>query len=265
VRNNEQDQKNPTSFSSFSILKKSAIMVRSKSFQLLLVVVLAVPGGLFVAFLLSDSSFWVPTFVAAGLPLIFLIAAVSWLGWIFDSGKEKKSSTILEYPTKLEYSIMLALVIVVCLVAVTALSVQPILPPWLLLPVWSIPALMIILVVFFSGLVLGLHREDGKVRFRSMKYKLELGCGLGFLGLTIFLLCRWFDREVSYPLSFDGRSDALQKTVVVPTLDTPIPKGKSVIWCASFQCSLGPPLQSPLLALHEKTGGEASILRHVGG
>jgi hypothetical protein len=37
------------------------------------------------------------------------------------------------------------------------------------------------------------------------------------------------------PLSFDGDSGALQQTAVVPTLDTPMPKGKSVIWCASFQ------------------------------
>lgn len=37
------------------------------------------------------------------------------------------------------------------------------------------------------------------------------------------------------PLSFDGSSDALQHTVVIPTLDSPIPEEKSVIWCASFQ------------------------------
>lgn len=37
------------------------------------------------------------------------------------------------------------------------------------------------------------------------------------------------------PLSFDGTSDQLRQTVVLPTLDTPIPEGKSAIWCASFQ------------------------------
>ena len=35
--------------------------------------------------------------------------------------------------------------------------------------------------------------------------------------------------------TFDGESSALERTVVVPTLDTPIPKGKNVIWCSSFQ------------------------------
>ncbi|MBN1919240.1 MAG: hypothetical protein JW889_15155 [Verrucomicrobia bacterium] len=37
------------------------------------------------------------------------------------------------------------------------------------------------------------------------------------------------------PLAFDGTSDQLKQTVIVPTLDTPMPAGKNVIWCASFQ------------------------------
>jgi len=37
------------------------------------------------------------------------------------------------------------------------------------------------------------------------------------------------------PLVFDGSSDALKQTVIVPTLDSPIPEGKNVIWCATFQ------------------------------
>ena len=36
-------------------------------------------------------------------------------------------------------------------------------------------------------------------------------------------------------MSFDGDSSALTQTVIVPTLDTPIPQGKSAIWCSSFQ------------------------------
>lgn len=35
--------------------------------------------------------------------------------------------------------------------------------------------------------------------------------------------------------AFDGTSDQLTQTVIVPTLDTPIPEGKSAVWCASFQ------------------------------
>jgi hypothetical protein len=36
-------------------------------------------------------------------------------------------------------------------------------------------------------------------------------------------------------LSFDGDSGQLKQTAFVPTLDTPIPNGKSAVWCASFQ------------------------------
>jgi hypothetical protein len=35
--------------------------------------------------------------------------------------------------------------------------------------------------------------------------------------------------------TFDGPSTDLRGTVFVPTLDTPIPKGKSAVWCGSFQ------------------------------
>ena len=37
------------------------------------------------------------------------------------------------------------------------------------------------------------------------------------------------------PAAFQGPSTGLKRTVVVPTLDTPMPPGKNVIWCASFQ------------------------------
>ena len=36
-------------------------------------------------------------------------------------------------------------------------------------------------------------------------------------------------------LAFDGDSKSLKQSVIIPTLDTPIPEGKNVIWCASFQ------------------------------
>ena len=34
--------------------------------------------------------------------------------------------------------------------------------------------------------------------------------------------------------TFDGESARLAQTMIVPTLDTPIPDGKSVIWCSAF-------------------------------
>lgn len=39
----------------------------------------------------------------------------------------------------------------------------------------------------------------------------------------------------SPPRSFEGSSDQLTKSVVVPTLDTPVPDGKSAIWCGAMQ------------------------------
>jgi hypothetical protein len=60
---------------------------------------------------------------------------------------------------------------------------------------------------------------------------------IAFLAVDIALLIWWFTRPTysEPPLSFDGSSDLLQHTVIVPTLDTPIPEGKNAIWCASFQ------------------------------
>jgi hypothetical protein len=71
----------------------------------------------------------------------------------------------------------------------------------------------------------------------------HLGLLNGVLALVLWQRLRppagWVDdpdaaAEV-IPLSFDGGSDKLQHTVVVPTLDTPLPDGKSAVWCSSFQ------------------------------
>lgn len=42
-------------------------------------------------------------------------------------------------------------------------------------------------------------------------------------------------RDPSLEKTYDGNSTGLQHTVILPTLDTPMPKGKNVIWCSSFQ------------------------------
>jgi hypothetical protein len=36
------------------------------------------------------------------------------------------------------------------------------------------------------------------------------------------------------PLVFGGDSKALKQTAIIPTLDSPMPGGKNVVWCASF-------------------------------
>jgi hypothetical protein len=42
-------------------------------------------------------------------------------------------------------------------------------------------------------------------------------------------------RDPGLRMSYDGNSADLEHTVILPTLDTPMPKGKNVIWCSSFQ------------------------------
>ena len=41
--------------------------------------------------------------------------------------------------------------------------------------------------------------------------------------------------EPPLEMTYDGNSTDLKQTVILPTLDTPMPKGKNVIWCSSFQ------------------------------
>ena len=64
--------------------------------------------------------------------------------------------------------------------------------------------------------------------------------GLGLVAITALAGLMWWllrpgDERFVHPLTFDGSSDELRETVIVPTLDSPIPDGKSAIWCASFQ------------------------------
>jgi hypothetical protein len=71
---------------------------------------------------------------------------------------------------------------------------------------------------------------------RHWAAKYGVTAGILLVGSTlIFWIWKTRQESASPPLSFDGSSEALQQTVIVPTLDTPIPESKSAIWCASFQ------------------------------
>jgi hypothetical protein len=73
--------------------------------------------------------------------------------------------------------------------------------------------------------------------FRKRRSWFVLGVALVALaavGLAVWYSLRGRSYEAS-PLTFDGTSDQLRQTVIVPTLDTAIPDGKSAVWCASFQ------------------------------
>jgi hypothetical protein len=67
------------------------------------------------------------------------------------------------------------------------------------------------------------------------KYPLAAAILFCLLIAVFFLWNRRPGEGDSYPKSFDGSSEDLKQTVIVPTLDTPFPEGKSAIWCASFQ------------------------------
>src|SRR5215813_10317435 len=65
----------------------------------------------------------------------------------------------------------------------------------------------------------------------------------GLVGLNIYLWGFFSDprplpappvTEAPAEMSFDGNSKTLAKSILVPTLQRPIPEGKSAIWCATM-------------------------------
>jgi hypothetical protein len=74
-------------------------------------------------------------------------------------------------------------------------------------------------------------------RSRALSWLLPLILVLAVVCIVVIVVAsRSSPRPYSPPrIAFDGSSDELKQTVIVPTLDTPMPEGKNVIWCASFQ------------------------------
>jgi hypothetical protein len=71
-----------------------------------------------------------------------------------------------------------------------------------------------------------------------------VGTVLVALVMYLFRAGEWVELHEADPMdepadhvaqSYNGTSDGLQQTVIVPTLDTPFPEGKSAVWCLSFQ------------------------------
>src|SRR5947207_596244 len=62
----------------------------------------------------------------------------------------------------------------------------------------------------------------------------------GITGVLCLVFYFFFWKQTGRPYdppqnSFDGSSERLAQTIVVPTLDTPLLEGKSALWCSSFQ------------------------------
>ncbi len=77
----------------------------------------------------------------------------------------------------------------------------------------------------------GLPARLGVVAIRVLILLFALG---DTLLLSAWAAAQWEGRYREPPLAFSGDSSGLTRTVVVPTLDTPVPEGQNVVWCASF-------------------------------
>ena len=56
--------------------------------------------------------------------------------------------------------------------------------------------------------------------------------------LVVFAVVHFTSRGrpyVSPPLTFQGESKDLHQSVIVPTLDTPMPQGRNVVWCGTVE------------------------------
>ncbi len=190
-------------------------MPASKSDKLLLAFFLLVLCAAFIVILLFNVSFWVPE----SFPVVAAVLLILPL--------------LLPRATKTERVIIFALCMLVADFGSGVFDDRRV-----LLPLWVLPALAIIFLLLLSVLESAIYREGGKIKFRFPPHKLKFFIGLAaFVGLSGILVLLWLNstQDSSYALSFDGTSDQLKETVVVPTLDTPLPAGKSAIWCAAFQ------------------------------
>jgi hypothetical protein len=86
--------------------------------------------------------------------------------------------------------------------------------------------------------------RQGRVLARLIASALLIGV---LVGVLITAGCTYYPYSPP-PLAFSGESSAAKDTAVVPTLDTPAPKGRNVIWCGAFQLCLDDikPLLAPL-------------------
>ncbi|HOV77257.1 MAG TPA: hypothetical protein PLS24_04465, partial [Sedimentisphaerales bacterium] len=71
-------------------------------------------------------------------------------------------------------------------------------------------------------------------RFRPL-YVVVLIPVLAVVGLWFWRSCslaaQWAQNAIKTP-SFSDASDKLEQTCVVPTLDSPLPAGRNVVWCS---------------------------------
>ena len=108
----------------------------------------------------------------------------------------------------------------------------------------SNPAFGLLKLVAYPWMIFALVDFILSKRIRDTAWSLRkcafvLGCGvlaeIGVMGVDAIL-----SRGRSYQspaIAFQGESKDLQQSLVVPTLDTPMPKGKNIVWCGTIQLS----------------------------
>lgn len=77
-----------------------------------------------------------------------------------------------------------------------------------------------------------LQAEPGKLS--SVTLALTIGCVVLSLAIVLYFAFRGRPYQ-SLAIVFQGDSNDLHQSTVVPTLDTPMPKGRNVVWCATLQ------------------------------
>jgi len=125
------------------------------------------------------------------------------------------------------------------------LSLAPILSGVLIIFLFDFVAgALLFQVILFIGLVLGLVSLTQN--FKDDLFK-TLVAATGILMCGFFLAILFSDVTLPFILNkseyankektFDGSSDMLDRTVVIPTLDSPASENTNVIWCSTFQIS----------------------------
>jgi len=70
---------------------------------------------------------------------------------------------------------------------------------------------------------------------RRRKQRFQLGILVILLGILIWGMYQGGLIELPHRAAYRGLSSGLQQTVIVPTIDSPMPSHRNVIWCSSFQ------------------------------
>jgi hypothetical protein len=100
-------------------------------------------------------------------------------------------------------------------------------------------AMPAILAVLLGGVSLSLLSKSDAVDLGRLGALSAMTIGLGVVIVPFAVPFGFYLRDVAsyrrHSMSFSGSSSRLKETTVVATLDCPLPAGKNVIWCSSFQ------------------------------